>query len=316
MSVERDNDITIAEMREMREMSGVLYKKFTESHEYFATHAFCFYEGEDGKYYNSRIEKYWGNKYIPMVAGNKKEVIRAMKKITSDSLYDDVCAMFFVDRDYDESLKGTNSHLFETPCYSIENLYAQESVLDRILRAEFGLNITDSDYHKCKEVFRLRLAEFNDIILRFNAIVKYQHQYAPDVRCRFSSIKTSHLARISIGQVSRAARHDEQIAILIGKLDADLVLIDEIEGKLRLESDLENVLRGKNQLDLLVAMIAGFRDANSQGCFFAQELKNVHINISANRLSELSQYAITPPELNEFLSRHAPGASNLHKHPS
>jgi len=311
MSVERDNDISLEEMREMREMSGVLYKKFTESHEYFATHAFCFYEGEDGKYYNSRIEKFWGTNFIPLVAGNKKEVIRAMKRITSDSLYDDVCVMFFVDRDYDESLKGINDHLFETPCYSIENLYAQESTLDKILRAEFGLNITDSDYHKCKEVFRLRLAEFNEIILRFNAIVKYQHQYAPDIRCRFSAIKTSHLASISIGQVSQATRHDEQIAILIEKLNADLAVIDEIEGKLRLESDLDNVLRGKNQLDLLVTMIGCFKDANSQGGFFSRELEHVRINISGNRLSELSQYAITPPELNEFLARHATGATIL-----
>lgn len=311
MSVERDNDITIAEMREMREMSSVLYKKFSESREFFATHAFCFYEGEDGKYYNSRIEKYWGNSFIPMVAGNKKEVIKAMKKITSDPTYDDVCTMFFVDRDYDESLRETNSHLFETPCYSIENLYAQESSLDKILRAEFGLNITDSDYHKCKAVYRLRLAEFNNIIMRFNAIVKYQHQYAPNICCRFSSIKTSHLARISIDQVSQAARHDEQISLLIEKLNADVTIIDGIEAELRLESNLDNILRGKNQLDLFVGMIAGFRDANNQGAFFSQKLENVHINISVNRLSELSQYAITPPELNEFLSRHAPSANTL-----
>lgn len=313
MSVEKDNDISIAEMREMREMSGVLYKKFTESRDYFATHAFCFYEGEDGKYYNARIEKYWGDNYIPMFAGNKKEVIRALKKITSDPLYDEVCVMFFVDRDYDESLQGSNSHLFETPCYSIENLYAQESSLDKILRSEFGLTIADADYHKCKEVYRLRLAEFNDIILRFNAVVKYQHQYAPDVRCRFSSIKTSHLANISINQVSQANRHDEQIAALVEKLDADRALIDMLEGNLRLEPDLENTLRGKNQLDFLVAIIASFKDANIQGGFFSQKLNNVHINITSNRLAELSQYAVTPAELNEFLLFHAPGVSELHK---
>ena len=311
MLVERDNDITIAEMREMREMSSVLYKKFSESREFFSTHAFCFYEGEDGKYYNSRIERYWGNSFIPMVAGNKKEVLKAMKKITSDPMYDDVCTMFFVDRDYDESLKGTNSHLFETPCYSIENLYAQESSLDKILRAEFGLNITDSDYHKCKDVYRLRLAEFNNIIMRFNAIVKYQHQYAPNICCRFSSIKTSHLARISIDHVSQAARHDEQISLLTEKLNVDVSMIDGIEAELRLESNLDNILRGKNQLDLFVGMIACFREANNQGVFFSQKLENVHINISVNRLSELSQYAITPPELNEFLSRHAPRANTL-----
>ena len=88
-------------------------------------------------------------------------------------------------------------------------------------------------------------------------------------------------------------------------------MIDGIEAELRLESNLDNILRGKNQLDLFVGMIACFREANNQGVFFSQKLENVHINISVNRLSELSQYAITPPELNEFLSRHAPRANTL-----
>lgn len=36
--------------------------------------------------------------------------------------------MFFVDNDYDESLEGISPDLYETPCYSIENLYAQKEV--------------------------------------------------------------------------------------------------------------------------------------------------------------------------------------------
>ena len=99
MSEERE--MTLEQMREQRGVSEVLFKKFTEAREYFETHAFCFYEGEDGKYYDSRVAQYWGADFIPIVAGKKKEVIRAMRKIQSDPLYADVCTMFFVDRDYD-----------------------------------------------------------------------------------------------------------------------------------------------------------------------------------------------------------------------
>lgn len=311
MPTDRDNTLTLAEMREMREVSGVLYKKFTEAREYFGTHAFCFYEGEDGKYYNSRIEKYWGNNYIPLIAGNKKEVLRALRKITSDPLYDSVCVMFFVDRDFDAPLAGTNSHLFETPCYSIENLYAQESSLDKILRAEFGLNVTDSDFHKCKEVYLLRLGEFIQVIRQFNSIVKYQHIFAPEIQCRFSSIKTAHLAKVTLDGVTKAPRHDDTIRSLIERLSADRQVLAQLENDFDAETNLTMALRGKNQLDLLVTLVNKFKEANSAGGFFTEKRNCVHINITENRLGELSQYAVTPPELTEFLSAHRPNVSGI-----
>lgn len=201
---EREYRLTLEQMRANRSRSEVLFKKFTEAKDFFNSHAFCFFEGEDGKYYNSRIQKYWENNFIPLVAGSKKEVLKVMQKITSDPLYTDVCVMFFVDRDYDVPLAGTHKDLFETPCYSIENLYAQECVVERILQSEFGLNAIDPDYYKCISDYRSRLLEFNEIILKFNAIIKYQHQYAPNTMCQFSSIKTSHLAHISINKVNIA----------------------------------------------------------------------------------------------------------------
>ncbi len=47
----------------------------------------------------------------------------------SIDLYKDVCAMFFVDWDQDKSLSTENENVYETPYYSIENLYAQEQCL-------------------------------------------------------------------------------------------------------------------------------------------------------------------------------------------
>lgn len=91
---EREYRLTLEQMRANRSRSEVLFKKFTEAKDFFNSHAFCFFEGEDGKYYNSRIQKYWENNFIPLVAGSKKEVLKVMQKITSDPLYTDVCVMF------------------------------------------------------------------------------------------------------------------------------------------------------------------------------------------------------------------------------
>lgn len=310
MLAEIERELTVEQMRSKRAVSEALFKKFTEARDFFATHAFCFYEGEDGKYYNSRIEKYWGLNFISFIAGNKKEVLKIMDKIQSDPLYADVCVMFFVDHDYDRSLANTNSDLFETPCYSIENLYAQECVLGRILQSEFGLNVMDPDYLMCMTDYQSRLAEFNQIILKFNAIVKYQHECKPEAKCKFSNIKTSHLAHISIEKITKSSRHDTEISKLIGQLNIDEQVLDAIENELRQVETPQLVLRGKNQLDFFVAIIMIFRKLCASGGYFKKELTRVRINITDNRLSELSQYAITPPELDTFLLRHCPQATS------
>lgn len=309
MLTEIERGLTVEQMRSKRTVSEALFKKFTEARGFFATHAFCFYEGEDGKYYNSRIEKYWGPNFIPFIAGSKKEVLKIMDKIQSDPLYTNVCVMFFVDRDYDPSLTGTNNDLFETPCYSVENLYAQETVFGRILQSEFGLNEMDPDYKKCVTDYRSRLKEFDQVIIRFNAIVKYQHLFAPEVKCKFSNIKTSHLADISISSVTKSPRYDEKIGALEALLKADGECLKGLECEICSEEFPHLVLRGKNQLDFFVAIVMELKRLNSAGGYFAEKHTRVHINITENRLSELSQYAATPPELNTFLFNHRPQAA-------
>lgn len=306
----KENGLTLDSMRNSRNVSEVVFKKFTEANKYFETHAFCFYEGEDGKYYDSRVTKYWGRNFISLVAGNKREVLKIMKKIKSDSLYDNVCTMFFVDRDFDKSLAGADDDLFETPCYSVENFYAQEIVFARILQSEFGLSVMEADYHKCLECYKKRFEEFVKVIIKFNAIIKYQHLYKPEVRCQFSSIKTSHLACIEIEKVIKASRHDEQIEKCNTWVKADTSILDEIENEFHSDDNLYINLRGKNQLDFFVAFIKILKDLNSAGSYFSEKLRNVHINLTDNRLSELSQYAITPKELVVFLERHRPLVSS------
>lgn len=66
----------------------------------------------------------------------------------------------------------------------------------------------------------------------------------------------------------------------------------------------ENIFRGKNQLDFLVRLIELLKQAHHNGEFFEKKKSSVTINITNNRLSELSQYAITPDSLIEFIKSH------------
>ena len=291
-------------MRNKRNSINAIFKKFTEARRLFGKYGFCFYEGEDAKYYQPRIHSVFGDRIIQYTMGNKKSVIQIMGRITNDTLYNNVSVMFFVDRDFDPSVAGTHKDLFETPCYSIENLYAQESVFSRIIQAEFGLNLTDTDYAKCLELYRDRLKEFNEIIVAFNAIVKYQHQFAPETICNFSGICTSHLVCVTLDCVCKGRRHDEKIEDLISQLNIPTESMRQIMQELRAEEHPNLYFRGKNQLDFMVEIIKILKEQNRAQLFFTEKHTNVNITLSKNRLSELSQYAVTPTELEEFIHYH------------
>lgn len=303
MSTEENS--MLSQMRAERNTCEAIYLKFVNNRKYYNSFAFCFYEGEDGKYYDCRIRQWFENKFVTYPVGNKKEVLKLFKKIKKAGLYDDVCTMFFVDRDYDESLANIHEDLYEVPCYSIENLYVQEECFLKILQSEFGLNMIDSDCQKCIRDFKMRENEFNNYILEFNALI-YLRRKRSDLNsdCSFSSYKTSHMVQVRVNEISKAARYDETISSIKEKLGLEEYEIDEAKRNLTRIGDFSLNFRGKNQLDFFVGFINGLKSLNSTGGYFSTKYNNININITSNRLSELSQYAIFPTSLEEFLDRH------------
>lgn len=301
-----DERVSLEQMRKVRETYESIYMQFINNRKYFKTYAFCFYEGEDGKYYDSRVRQRFKEKFMTYKVGSKIDVLKLLDKIKSAGLYDNVCTMFFIDRDYDISLVGYNEDLFETPCYSIENLYVQKQCLEKILQSEFGLNRIDKDCNKCLEDFELREKEFNSQMLEFNALVYLRRKKSKsNSNYSFASVRTSHIVEIKVdNQVLRAARYHEKINDIKEKLQFTEAEIEEAKNELIDKGDFTLNFRGKNQLDFFVEFINGLKLLNDKGGYFSVKKNNIHINITVNRLSELSQYAITPPSLEEFLENH------------
>lgn len=299
-----DGGLSLEQMRKERGTYEAIYIQFVNSKKYFETYAFCFYEGEDGKYYNSRIRQKFGDKFLTYTVGNKKEVLKLFKRITSTNLYDDVCTMFFVDRDYDLSLSGKSEKLFETPCYSIENFYVQRECLKKILQSEFGLNEIDNDFQKSLADFEQRERDFNNEILEFNSLVYLRRKKSDsNSNCSFGSIKTSHMLKVNVNKVEKATKYDETINDIKEKLQFEEKEIEKAKEELKAKGDFSVNFRGKNQLDFFVEFIRGLKKLNEDGEYFEIKHNNIHINVTSNRLSELSQYAVTPPILEEFLEK-------------
>lgn len=298
-------NLSLAQMRKERGTYEAIYLQFVNNRKFYETYAFCFYEGEDGKYYDSRIRQKFGSKFLTYTVGNKKEVLKLLNKITTTNLYNNVCTMFFVDKDYDINLREDNEKLFETPCYSIENLYVQRECLLKILQSEFGLNEIDNDCVKCLHDFEEREKEFNNQILEFNSLVYLRRKKSDsNSNFSFSSIKTSHLVKVDLEKVERATKYGETINKIIEKLQFEENEMEEAKNELIEKKHFSLYFRGKNQLDFFVEFIRKLKEANDQGGYFSTKYNNIHINLTSNRLSELSQYAVTPSVLEDFLERH------------
>ena len=84
---------------------------------------------------------------------NKDETLKLWRKIKSEKSYNDVKKMFFVDMDMDVEPADKDEDLYVTPCYSVENLYANKYCFANIIESEFSINKGETDYDKTLQLF-------------------------------------------------------------------------------------------------------------------------------------------------------------------
>lgn len=238
-------------------------------------------------------------------AGNKKEVQRVLQKLSNDSHYTQISKCFFVDKDMDEYPTDRNEDLYITPCYSIENLYTTTNVLSNILQSEFSCDKNDADHQKCIDRFIQLQNQFNEIMIEYNALVLLRNQKGlGNGKVRLSNFKTSKLFAMDIEKVQKHTKYNEEITKFKASLSANEA---EISGAITTIKNLGNyntTFRGKNQLDFFVSFIMLLKKLHNTQVFFEHTHTCVTINLTNNRLSELSQYAEFPSCLKEFLEKH------------
>lgn len=292
------------ELRASRQSHTVAFSQFADNYRLHLTHIFCFYEGEDGKYYNQRIKQCIGDQIIPIRVGGKKDTLKVWNRITNNSDYLNVSKMFFVDRDMDDPPSNINNDLYITPCYSIENFYVDPVVLGNVLESEFTINCTHPDYNKCIETFCSLYSQFCDHMLEFNALVLLRKKKSMgNGTVSLGNIKTNQLMLITLEDVQKNTKYSSLISHLETQLSAEESEINEAMDEIRSKGDYKNLFRGKNQLDFFIKLINLLKQA-SKTDFYTFEHPKSTINVDSNALSSLSQYALTPNCLKCFISNH------------
>lgn len=294
----------IEKVRRKRENAVSIYTKFIKNRELFNKKLFCFFEGEDRKYYIIRIEKYSNiteDNIISYSCNGKEQVLKLYQMLQSE--YKSVKKMFFVDKDFDET--EPNEELYVTPSYSIENYYVTSSAFERILYNEFGINKVDDDYEKCLHDFNERKNEFNSEIKKLNVWIYYQKLKMKElgiVNINYKNFKLKKIFEIKIDKLK--IKNSITIELLNNEYkEAYDVEEIELEKYMHLFDD-ESYLRGKYQLEFLKIILEDMINKNKKEEYFECYRDNIKINPNVNTLSSLSIYADTPDSLKIFLSNY------------
>lgn len=174
------------------------------------------------------------------------------------------------------------------------------------MQSEFFCEIYENDYRKSMLKFDELLNQFNKKILEFNSLVLIRNiKNLNNGRVIINDIKTTKILDISMDGIAEKPQYYIRIAKLKEELSTSDQEIEHAKQELRNRGEFNTVFRGKNQLDFFVKFLELLRDVHNTGNFFEKKRSSVTINITNNRLSELSQYADVPNCLISFLKNHA-----------
>lgn len=268
----------------------------------------CVFEGEDAKYYGSRINSFLHiipRKNLP--CNGKSKLIELKSIIKTHPNIDKSRVLFFADRDFDFDLKCTDSIYF-TPCYSIENLYVSREAFETLISDEFGIcsELNASVYEKTLDMFEELYSQFCEAVFDLNVWIYTQiklQKENPDIKLNLNNFKITRFIDIDLNGVVK--KYDRKILESTFKQSAD---IDDIQFQLSVnelkDKDKSQVIRGKYLIEFYRIFLEKLMlELNSKnGEVFDSRVKTKLIISDSNILSCLSQYATTPPCLKDFLS--------------
>lgn len=264
---------------------------------------FCFFEGKDSQYYSSRIKQIVQRSYHPISCGNKKAVLQTYNLFKSSDDYKSYRKAFFIDKDFDESI--TDSNVYETPCYSVENFYVNEYTISEVLKNEFLLTEADEEFRIALSLFRKENEVFNRETLLFNSWysalkAKKRKEKLESTNVSLDEKLPKNFICVRIGKITsnydlNMIKNTFPQAIEVSELEVN------VEMKRLLSSDLNAMLRGKFQMWFLFNFLQFLiEDANLHNTIL--KIKTKFRVDKSNLCSNLSQYAYTPACLINYLS--------------
>lgn len=295
----------VEQMRNSTMKPVVAYTEFMNSTAKLPNHLFCFFEGKDNTYYVPRIKKHTTD-FHPIKCGGRSKVLEVHNLIKNQEVYNKYKKAFFIDRDFNETLSLQNPPIFETPCYSIENLYVSDSVFSEILSNEFHLSATTNLLHqKYLKLYQERQKEFHKAILLFNAwyacLIFIRNKEGKLTGVQLEEKFPKGLIQISIDEVIEKYVFQD----LKDKFPKSTEISEEILN-LKIKEfencDALKIFRGKYEMEFMIKFIDliiedAKKNNETMRFSFTGALNN------ERSISVFSTYAETPNSLNDYLEK-------------
>jgi len=299
--------------RESRTKHVAIFSKFltdAKAKEH-CSRLFCFFEGEDRKYYLERITEnttYQHSNIIHYSCGGRDGVLRLHELISKKNELKKIAKAFFIDHDY-VPINNIAADMYQTPSYSIENFYTSLEAFKKLLIVEFNISPSDADYESCINDYENRQKEFHEHTLILNAWSKYQRIKDANLTKRLIDLKDIKLnkffEKISITCIRcrRPLSLSEITEEIPNSHDINQDELNNITERFR-NSNKQQRFRGKFELFFLQKIIHDLKQQNKNNTYFSEKRDCINVDPNANTLSSLSKYADTPDCLIQFLAQY------------
>lgn len=294
--------MSVEKLRASRAKAVAIFVEFTRLYKQYESVLYCFFEGEDSKYYGIRIKNITKSKKdIYMNCHGKEGVLGIYRMLSSRNHYRTARIGYFVDRDFDQSIYNMGiSKIYETPCYSVENFYTSVQCFAEILKSEFKLTEIDENFQRCVSLYRKLQEEFHDAVELLNAWVACQTDKSS--KLNISDLSILRFVKIDLNQAISMYEIDDLYQMfpntpVIAEQELD-AKISELKVNIRQKS-----FRGKFEIEFLFIFLQKLMSEANQGRypFFTRKIKVILSLTKRTIISDLSQYADTPDCLHNYL---------------
>jgi len=282
---------------------NVAYMDFTKLVGANKTGLFCFFEGKDSPYYSLRIKNVFNEGYHPIICSGKSKVLKVYELINNHEEYGKYKKGFFIDSDFDEPL--SNKKIYETPCYSIENLYTSVSVFGEILKSELGFTEIDTDFIKSVELYENLQHDYHKATTLFNAwyacLVNIRNSTHKPMEINLDKSIPQKFIFFSLGEIKSNYSLSDIKAEYPKAIDIDE---DTVNAKIAKFEVLEKgkIFRGKFELHFTLKFLNSLIEDSAKTKKYVTKKLNYHIT-ETQAIPQFSQYAETPESLIKYIRR-------------
>jgi len=293
--------MSVNTLRASRDKAVVVFTQFTRLYKRDPSALYCFFEGEDSKYYGIRIKNIIRpKKDFYLSCKGKEGVLGIHRMLSARKYYANIRAAYFIDRDFDKSISelGLNG-IYETPCYSIENFYTSVECFSEVLRTEFKLIESDENFERCVSLYIKLQEEFHNAVELLNTWIACQRDKSSELN--ISDISVSRFVNIELDEIKIEYVSDDLYTMFPGAI---IISQEELYLKLRgLRCSYQKSFRGKFEIEFLLTFLQKLSHEANQGNYpyFTRKVKVVLSLSKRNIISDLSQCADTPDCLYSYL---------------